>query len=385
MKVGTPVSGHTVYPIYVNNQLVVPAGTPVSGEVSQVTAAPHKTRLDAKLHGDFTPLRVAKVRFESLLLPSQRVALDAPPAGDGVEVVRFQTPDALAHRKSLPGRLWSGLMDRRKSAQAEFTAPGKMDRVKRLVYSELPLHPEPLTAGLQYTVQLAAPVEAPMAAPASQAKPANKLTKSAIISARLLRPLTSKSALRGMPVEAVVTEPLLGANQQVEVPQGTLLEGKVMQAKPAGKWGRNGVLRFAFEEIRFPAGFRQPVHGSARSVDADQSMSLRMDAEGGATPQRRSAIAPLAMGLLASSAIHEDEASVVHTAGASNGFALIGRIIAVASRSQYVGAALGMLGTARTVYTRFIGHGTDVSFPQNTRIEIAVDPVNSPLLHVGER
>ena len=118
MQVGRPVRGHTVYPIYVDNQLVVPAGTPVSGEVSQVSTAPHQRRLDAKLHGDFTPLHVAKVRFETLALPSERVALNAPPAGDGVEVVRFETPDALAHRKSLPARVWSDLMNRRKSAEA---------------------------------------------------------------------------------------------------------------------------------------------------------------------------------------------------------------------------------------------------------------------------
>src|SRR5512144_1520496 len=63
-KAGAPVRAHTVEPVYENNQLVIPAGTPVEGEIAQVNAASHKRRLDAKFHGDFTPLHEVKIRFE---------------------------------------------------------------------------------------------------------------------------------------------------------------------------------------------------------------------------------------------------------------------------------------------------------------------------------
>jgi hypothetical protein len=45
-----------------------------------------------------------------------------------------------------------------------------------------------------------------------------------------------------------------------------------------------------------------------------------------------------------------------------------------------VGGIIGAYGTARTTYTRFIQHGSDVSFPKNTRIEIEVDPITSKVL-----
>ena len=116
-----------------------------------------------------------------------------------------------------------------------------------------------------------------------------------------------------------------------------------------------------------------------RSVDSGQQ-NLRVDVEGGVAPQRASAALPLAMGLLTAGALHEDESASVTTVGASNGFALIGRIVALASGTRYFAVGLGAFATSRSVYQRFIGHGKDVAFPKETRIEIAVDPVNSPIL-----
>jgi hypothetical protein len=70
---------------------------------------------------------------------------------------------------------------------------------------------------------------------------------------------------------------------------------------------------------------------------------------------------------------------------ASNGFALFGRFIAMAPGARYLGVALGAVAASRSLYERFIDHGTDVSFPRNTRIEIAVDPIHSPLMHLSDK
>src|SRR5581483_8337471 len=163
-------------------------------------------------------------------------------------------------------------------------------------------------------------------------------------------------------------------DEQLQVPQGTLLLGEITQAKPAGKWGRGGELRFSFRELQFPAGFVQKVHGAPISIDSAQNSYVELDAEGGVKPAPKGIAAPILMGLLATSAVHEDEASGLSTAGASNGFALIGRGLALAAKSQYVGAAFGFYGTGRAVYSRWIAHGDDVAFPKHTRIEVALDP-----------
>jgi hypothetical protein len=194
------------------------------------------------------------------------------------------------------------------------------------------------------------------------------------LAAELMDDIGSKNAVRGTKVRAVVTEPLFNKDQQLQVPEGTMLLGEITQAHPAGKWGRGGVLRFSFREMQFPEGFVQKVHGAPVAVDAAQNSNIQLDAEGGVKPAPKGVGAPLIMGLLAVSALHEDEASVLSTSGASNGFALIGRVASLAAKSQYVGAAFGMYGTGRAVYSRWIARGEDVSFPKHTRIEVALDP-----------
>jgi len=186
--------------------------------------------------------------------------------------------------------------------------------------------------------------------------------------------ISSAQAVLGMKIRAVVTEPLFDKDGQLKVPQGATLIGEITQAQAAGKWGKGGVLRFSFRELQYPAGFVQKVHGAPVSVDSDQKANIQLDAEGGVKPGPKGVAAPLVMGLLAASAVHEDEASVLHTGGASNGFALIGRLAALAAKSPYVGAAFGFYGTGRAVYGRWIGHGSDVIFPKHTRIEVMLGP-----------
>jgi len=161
-----------------------------------------------------------------------------------------------------------------------------------------------------------------------------------------------------------------------------MLTGEVTQARPAGKWGKGGTLRFSFRELKYPAGFSQRVHGAPTSIDAGQESNLQLDNEGGVKPGPKGIVAPLVMGLLDAAAWHEDDASVMHTGGASNGFALIGRVAALASKSTYVGAAFGFYGMGRALYPRLIAHGKDVEFQEGTRIEVVLTPDRANSLKV---
>ncbi len=390
MRKGRGVEAHTVYPLYLDNRLVLPPGTAVEGNIVQVRRAPRKVHLQALEHADFTPPHQATLRFTSFLLPDgTRVPFQAGTSPGGIRVVRFDTTPAGLHPPSLPRRMLSDAMAREKATVSSFAGLRKWDRAKRFIFSQLPLHPEYVDQGLQYTLSLSQPLavpfaEAPPAPPAqAAAKTGDRLKHPAIVSAKLLTALDSKNSVRGTKVKALVTQPLLNDKNQVEVPQNTVLLGQVTQAKPAGKWGRDGTLRFSFRQMQFPAGYKQEVHGTAQAVMADQKQNLHIDAEGGAQPDRKSTLAPIALSLLAAHAAQEDEAAA--GVAASNGFALFGRFIAMAPGARYLGVGLGAVAASRSLYERFIDHGTDVSFPRNTRIEIAVDPIHSPLMHLSDK
>jgi hypothetical protein len=224
-------------------------------------------------------------------------------------------------------------------------------------------------------VQLAAPLDLASQAGTEKRVATGEAVESTVtLAAELMDDIGSNGAVQGTKVRAMVTEPLFNKDEQLQVPQGSVLLGEITQAHAAGKWGKGGVLRFSFRELQFPQGFVQKVHGAPVAVDATQNSHIQLDAEGGVKPATKGVAAPLIMGLLATSALHEDEASVLSTGGASNGFALIGRVAALAAHSQYVGAAFGIYGTGRAVYSRWIAHGEDVRFPKHTRIEVVLDP-----------
>ncbi|HLH10110.1 MAG TPA: hypothetical protein VKW78_22940 [Terriglobales bacterium] len=384
MKVGIPVRGHLTEPVYSHDRLLIPAGAVVDGKIIALHPASHHRSLNAKLQGDFTPLHDAAVQFQDVRLPAgTEIALSTDPTTEGVETLRIQSAYAAAHHQSIARRVWNDLNGRKNDAVATFTAPGKASRLKKMFYNQLPYHPETLDSGLEYNAELNQPLELSVVgiAPKEAAQNDKKgLEKTATLHALLTTPVDSKTAIQGTPVKAEVTEPFFDDQNRVIVPQGSLLIGKVSQSKPAGRWGRNGILRFTFNQLQFPAGFKQEVYGTTSAIAVDHRSNMQMDVEGGVSAQKPSALLPLAMGVLSAAALQEDEASLAHAATSSNGFALIGRALALGTQSNYVGGAIGAYGTARTAYSRFIAHGADVFFPKDTRIEIEVDPITSRML-----
>ncbi|HEU5400712.1 MAG TPA: hypothetical protein VFU86_05100 [Terriglobales bacterium] len=376
-NVGTPVHARTVEPLYENNRLVIPAGTPIEGEVVQVSPASHKRRLDAKFHGDFTPLHEVKIRFEKVMPSDGRVVpISAAVADESSSVVVFHSTGA--NPVSLVHRAWGFVVGKKNQAVNTFTAPGKEHRLKRMLFSQLPWHPESLEPGMQYDVELLTPLGI-SAFPATLSKE-QRLEASTDLHARLLTDLNSAKTKAGDAVTAMVTQPKLNSDGQVQIPQGTLLEGNVLQASPAGKWGRNGALRFTFHKMEFPQGAEQLVTGVPTAVSGRASANIQLDSEGGAKPQsNRALLAPLSLGLLATSALTEDEASVTHAATSSNGFGLIGRVIAISTGSNIMGGTLGGIAAGRSVYSHFLAHGKEVVFPRNTEILVDLGPAKKPM------
>jgi hypothetical protein len=381
VKLGTPVRAHVVEPLYDSNQVAIPAGTVLFGKVSEVVPVAKSKRANAISHGDFTPLHEASIQFDSLRMrDGSQISILTAPAQESSQVVRFQS----SHTKqaSLFRKAWNSAIDQKNQTISAVTAPGKVDRLKKYLFTQLPWHPENIEAGSQYDVALLSPIpmsegqklegQTPAANPQQE-----KLGQSAYLHARLEEELSSKTGKQGDLVSAVVTRPVLDAKGQIEIPQGAILRGRVLRAHAAGKWGQNGALRFTFNQVDFPQGAQQQVSGVPAAVDGSKDRSLRLDSEGGVEPNTNKGIMlPLALGLIAASAFTDEDAGIGRSAVASNGFGLITRIVAISTGSKTVGGVIGMIDAGRTVYTRFIARGRDVVFPLNSQVEVEVGPVH---------
>jgi hypothetical protein len=246
MKAGETIEVRLMHPVYAGGKLVVAENTPLRGHVIELEPDA-KTRLHARLRGDFTPFHAARVQFDELMLPSGVLQISAAAADDGAPVLQLQAR-GVSSKRSFIRRQWMAAKRRLHEQVAYFTAPGKGDRALQLLYHQLPYHPQRIDAHTAWSFELTAPVELPampMVRYDAPAPAAPSPGKSEIwsVNATLTRGLTSATAKSGDPVEAQVVEPVYDRDNQLVVPQGSTLVGKVAKAAAAQSFGRNGKLR----------------------------------------------------------------------------------------------------------------------------------------------
>jgi len=386
MKAGEAIEARLLHPIFCRGDLAVPANTPLRGRV--VSLGPDtKTRWHGRLRGDFTPFHTVQVQFEEMMLPSGPLVISTTVADNGAPVLRLSAPGALP-KQSLLSRQWTRAKSNLHDRVEYITAPGKADRALQLLYHQLPYHPERIDAQTAWSFELTAPLDLPNipAAGATPTPPPPVSGKSEIwsVHATLSRDLTSATARQGDPVEALVVEPVFDRDRNLVVPQGSKLIGRVSAAKAARSLGRNGKLRFNFQQVQFPEGFNQPVQGSLAGAATEKTQNLSLDAEGTITPRNKaSAIGPILLTLLAGRALDEDGNLTLQTGVASNSFGLIGRIVGMAAGNRNFAAGLGYYAAGLSFYDNFLQPGRDVVFPHDTRIEIETTPLRAPVLTPG--
>ncbi len=387
MKAGEPLEGRLVYPLYIDGALAIPANTTVQGTV--VALDPDsKTRWHGRLRGDLTPFHIPKVEFNQIALPSGPLGLKTTGAVTGAPVLHLASPGATPKR-SLVGKYWSMAKQRVHQQVAFFTDPGLGGRALQLLYQQLPYHPEHIPAHTAWTVELAGPLTLPPTdrAAAPQAPtiiPGQPEVWS--VNALLTGRVTSATAKPGDPVQALVVQPVYDKDRNLVVPQGSTLIGKVTTAKSARSLGRNGKLRFTFQQVNFPPGTGmsaegRPVEGALSGATPQSNTGLSLDAEGTITPKNPSSvIAPLLLTMLAGRALDNDGNLTAQTGVSSNGFGLIGRVTGIAAGSRNIAAGLGFYAAALSTYENFLRPGHDVDFPRDTRIEIETTPLRAPVL-----
>jgi hypothetical protein len=382
-KVGQPLHGRTVEPIYAFDKLVIPVGAEVNGRIRRIEDVSAGKRTLDVLDANFTPYRKLEVEFDELILADgTHIPIHTSVSLGSGQVIEFVTAeeekrgakDAAAEKvkqaKEEAKHEWDTAMDQVKK-------PGKMRRVERYAIAQLPVHPQYIDAGTVYFAELLEPLDfgseplSPQAAAAVSELPPD----GTVVHARLLTGVSSATSQKGDDVEAMVAKPVFDGDRLI-LPQGSILKGSVIQVAPAQKLHRNGQLRFVFHDLILPDGIQDKVNATLEGVQAGKADDLKLDSEGGAeaqSPKTRYLQTGVSIGLAALSSAGDGDGDIGNrAAGGAGGFKLIGIAIGLTVRSQPLGMAMGAFGASRSIYTHFISRGRDVVFPKNTAMAIGI-------------
>ena len=161
-KVGQPIHGRVVEPIYALDRLVVPVGSEVNGEVTKIEAISAGKRTLSVLNADFTPLRSVEIGFEELVLPGGRhLPLHTSVTPDSGQVVQFVTAPETKDKKSIKDKAAEKTKEAKEQARQQWDAameqlktPGRVHRLERYAEAQLPVHGQYIPAGTVYFAEL---------------------------------------------------------------------------------------------------------------------------------------------------------------------------------------------------------------------------------------
>jgi hypothetical protein len=373
LRKGAPVEGVLTEPVYVYDRLVLPKDTVVHGTVSGVVPAERKIRAQALLDGDVTPLHDPVVNFNSIRIGNADVALSSEARIRSAQMVNFAPagpkPSLIQQGKKL-------IKDRIKETRDAFFAPGKKDRALRLLYSQMPYHPQRIWAGTQLIADLNSPAQVSLPAqPAPVIALASASTlDSIVVKARLVDGLSSDVAKKGDIVTASVTQPVFNAQHELVLAEGTRLEGTVQQSQPSRSFGRNGQLRFVFRSVQRTHEEQAQVHGTLTAAEGNSAQNITVDHEGGVKshPDKNRFVAPLVLGVLAAAGHDQDRegSGLGRTTVASNGFGLVARVIALTVSDRNVATGFAAYAFGKSIYFRFLTRGHAVTFPKDTLVQV---------------
>ena len=361
--------------MYVYDRLVLPADAVIRGRVSSLVPADRKIRAQALLNGDVTPLHNPVVNFTSIRVGDQDVALNSEALLRSVQLVNF-VPGG--KKQSLVQKARKMIKEQIQSVHDAFLAPGKQDRALRLLYSQMPYHPQRIWPGSQFIADLNAPV--PVTLPAEAASvivPADTSTlDNIVVTARLVDALSSDLAKKGDVVNALVTTPVFNAQHQLVLAEGARLEGTVLQAQASRRFGRNGQLRFVFRGVQRTHEEQQQIHGTLTAAEGNSAQNLTVDQEGGvkSNPDKNRFVAPLVLGVLAVAGHDRDRDGDNNGLGrdtvASNGFGIVARILALTVNSRNISTGFAAYAFGKSIYFRFLTRGHPVAFPKDTLVRV---------------
>lgn len=314
-------------------------------------------------------------------MPARVVSIRAPATQTNAAVLTLGTKK---QKRSLKGQV-SDAIGRAKQQAGDLVKQHEIKEIiEKWAVGQLPYHPEILWTKTRFNADLAeaaAVTDVPhVTLPVADLR--GRLPDGTL-HARLLSPVTSATAKRGDAVEAVTTQPLLSPDgKRVLVPEGTHLQGSVVQTKAARSWGRNGSLRFTFSKLDLATAQEQApsmdIHGRLSAAETAPGSNISMDEEGQTkandTPAKY--IEPALLAVLAAGAGPDDEHPGTAAPGAaaysSNGMGLISRVVSLSTRDTNVIQGFAYYALAKSVYYRFVAKGHDTTFDHDTEIQVSL-------------
>jgi hypothetical protein len=376
-KVGEPITGRVMQPVYVFDRLVVPVGTAAIGRISEIAPVPGRMRALSALNANFSPPHKLSVTFDELILPDGR-HMDLHVAiipGSG-QVIRLVSADE--HKKNAVKDAAAQKMDQARAqwnnALKQVESPGKVHLVTRYAIAQLPVHPQYIDAGTLYFAELSQPLDFGSESISSETLSAiGTPPPGSLVHATLLTPLNSATTLKGSDVEAELSQPLIDQGHLI-LPAGTQLRGTVLQVRPARMLHRNGQLRITFREVVLPNGATQTVDTRLQGIQSGSSDNAQLDSEGGtrstdSKTRYLSTGASVGLALIGSGG-RDDVGDAGPAAGGATGFKLIGLIVGLTFRSHTYGILMSAYGGSRSIYNNFLGKGRNIVFPKDTVMEI---------------
>jgi hypothetical protein len=375
-RAGEPLSGLLTEPVYVYDQMVLPAGTVVEGRVAEIAGVPARRRVEALLSGNFTPARDVRAQFDTLVLADgSRLSLHTALSRGTIHTARVGK-----YRKKPKGHHAPAT---HAAVLLAYKTPGKWSRLKDYLSGMLPYHRQAWPAGTLFTATLQEPLRGliPPSQPPKIPERAAGVFGDQEVNARLLTPVTSATARRGTPVEAAVTRPVFAPDHALLIPEGSRLFGEVLEAQRARRFHRNGKLLFAFRRIEYTARRPQNIQGDLDGLNADLDAHLALDSEGGAevrSPKAR-LIFPAVAAAVAGLSFHQDfNAKGVpdqdvggRAESGAVGLGMIGTVVAQLG-SRGLASGMAFSGAAFSLYANFIARGQDVNLPENTAVTVSL-------------
>jgi|GEM_PF-928188 len=380
-KVGEPIQAYVAESVYAFDRVVVPKGSEVDGHIVQLTHRSFLKRFSSYLNADFSPHRVVRVEFDTLILPSgAAVPLDTKVLPHVGPVLKLETNP----QKNGVVRRARGLISSQWHAVVSEIKPSALwHHAKSFVRSEWPYHKQTIRAGSVFVAELEQPIDfGPAAIPASEMGSMGEMPKkNTEAHARLVTPLSSATSRVGAKVDAVLTRPIFSANKKLLLPVNTELQGIVVRAKPAERLHRNGKLRFKLTRVKLPSGAPKEVVLALEGLQVAKSSNIQVDAEG--TPhvagKTESRVLRTALSLaIANSTLDSDSGHAGATArsenrplGGASGYKLIGFAVSFAAASPMLSRVMGFWGAGESVYFHFITRGQNLVLPKDTPMEVS--------------
>jgi hypothetical protein len=386
--VGQQITGRVIQPVFVFTKEVIPTGSEVVGHVARLEPVSRQRRFKAVLNGDFTPLRIPQIRFDTLKLPDGKtIPIRTGIASQWDAIAPVGKKMQARKKNSFMGKTWERmrmeLINARQQIVTEINSEPKWDRLQEEAYSRLPYHPQFLPANTRLFAELQEPLACGLETiTQTDMEQIGVPAPGTVVTARLLSSVSSNS-VTGSKVSAIVSEPLYSANRRLLLPEGARLIGTVVQAQPAGWFRRSGKVRLRFRVLELPefipvTNRHLSVEATVARVDANGKVRIKIDEEGlmkSVEPKTR-LVAPAVKMFLGVSMLDETNNSaqsqsanpVLRTIAGASGLGAVGSI--AAQFSSEAATAIGLYGAAWSVFNHVVARGHNILLSPDTPFQI---------------